>query len=171
MPKGGEQETTANLAAFDAAIAAATNAQACWQALQIVCAATAGARLFTVTTVDKTAGLARRAYTSNPIAYPVSGTKPIHRDAWFAIVHDKHQLFVANTLAGIAEVFPDHQLIGSLGCGAVVNLPVVLAGELAATVNMLDAEHHYNPARVAAIAAHLSMPAKLALLAARQFES
>ena len=42
-----------------------------------------GTRLFTVTTQDLPAGLARRAYSSMPDAYPVSGTKPLTRDGWY----------------------------------------------------------------------------------------
>ena len=80
--------------------------------------------------------------------YPVSGTKPIHKDRWFAIVHDEKRSFVANTIADIATVFPDYELIKSLGCGAVINLPVVLRGQLAATINLLDAERAYTPERV-----------------------
>ena len=39
--------------------------------------AATGGRLFTVTVIDRAAGLARRVYTSHPDTYPVSGTKPI----------------------------------------------------------------------------------------------
>ena len=161
--------TADELVAFNLAVAEATNAATCWSALMVLARAVAGCRLFTVTTVDMQAGLARRVFTSHPLAYPVTGTKPIQRDAWFAVVHEQRRMFVANTLVDIAAVFPDHALIGSLGCGSVANLPVVLMGELAATINMLDAEQHYTAGRQAAIAAHMTMPSKLALLAARQF--
>lgn len=164
-------ESDFHLQAFGAAVASATTADACWAALAALAAEVAGFKLFTVTAVDMTAGLARRSFSTNPQAYPVSGTKPIHRDAWFETVHGRREMFIANTLAAIAQVFPDHELIGSLGCGSVVNLPVVLANELAATVNLLAAEHHYTATRVAAIGRHLPVPAQLAVLAARQLGS
>ena len=100
----------------------------------------------------------------------MSGSKPIHRDRWFDIVHGEKRCFVANTIEDIASVFPDYELIASLGCGSVINLPVVIAGELVATINMLHAEQHYTPARVAAAEARLSIPAKLACALARQFD-
>jgi hypothetical protein len=75
-------------------------------------------------------------------------------------------MFVANTLSDIAKVFPDHQLIGFLGCGSVVNLPVLRAGQLVATVNLLDAEGHYTPERVERVAAELTLPAMATLLMA-----
>lgn len=156
---------------FDHAISAARNSKAVWKALEKLSWAVVGHKLFTIMTVDNAAGLARRAYTSHPRDYPVSGTKPIHRDQWFDVVHGERRSFVANTIADIAKVFPDFELIASLGCGAVMNLPVVLEDELVATVNMLDKEHHYTPERVAAAEAALSIPAKLCYALAAQFDT
>jgi len=124
-------------------------------------------RLWTVMTVDLDAGLARRAYTNMPDAYPASGTKPIVHNAWFDIVHGQHKSFVANTLPEIAAVFPDHELIGSLGCGSVLNLPVLLEGELLGTVNLLDAEGHFTPERVGQCHDVLAEPALAAMRMAR----
>ena len=100
----------------------------------------------------------------------MSGTKPIHHDQWFSVVHGEKRSFVANTIADIAKVFPDFELIASLGCGSVLNLPVVLQGALVATVNMLAAEHHYTPERVAAAEALLAIPSKLCYVLAAQFD-
>ena len=156
---------------FDHAISTAQNSKAVWKALQELSGAVVGHKLFTIMTVDNAAGLARRAYTSHPRDYPVSGTKPIHRDQWFDIVHGERRSFVANTISDIAKVFPDFELIASLGCGSVMNLPVVLQGELMATVNMLDEEHHYTPERVAAAETSLAIPAKLCYVLAVQFDT
>ena len=152
--------------AFDAELGAAAKSHAAFVALHRLADALVGTKLFTVTTVDMEAGLARRAYTSDPISYPATGTKPIVRDAWFEIVHGRHETFVANTLADIAAVFPDHQLIGSLGCGSVINLPVLRLGELVATVNLLHTERHYTPERVERVAMDLTLPAMATLLTA-----
>lgn len=162
-----QTHSSPQLLAFDRAIASATTARACWSALEVLAAEVAGHKLFTVMTADLVADVARRVYTSDAAAYPVSGTKPITHDRWFEIVHGQRKTFVANTLADIATVFPDHEKIGALGLGSVVNLPVVLAGELAATINLLHQEHFYSAARVAKLEASLSIPGKLALLAAR----
>ena len=153
------------LAAFDRALGAATRPDAAFDALHALTRATVGVRLFTIMTVDMQAMLARRAYTSDPENYPCSGTKPVEMNSWFEVVHTRREMFVANTLAEIAEVFPDHALIGSLGCGSVVNLPIELGGRLAATMNILDREHHYTPARTAVVRTELALPAKAALLA------
>ncbi len=150
-----------DLADFDHAIAQASDAASVWRALEGLARAVPGHKLFTVMTVDMAAGLARRAYSSNVSDYPVSGTKPIHRDQWFDVVHGQKRSFVANTIEDIAAVFPDYPLIQSLGCGSVMNLPVVLKGELVATINMLHVEQYYTAERVAAAEELLTVPAKL----------
>ena len=142
----------------------------CWHALQNLFAETVGFKLFTVMTVDLKNQVARRAYSNNVEAYPVSGTKPITYDRWFDIVHRQKRSFVANTIAEIAAVFPDHEKIWSLGCGAVVNLPLIIDGGLAATINILDAEHHYTPERVAIIEAKLARPSLVAYNRAKALE-
>ena len=159
------------LGEFDREIGAARGSEAAWAALCRYASAIAGHRLFTVMTVDLDAGLARRAYSDHPAEYPVTGTKLIQRDAWFDIVRGQRRSFVANTISGIAKVFPDFELIRSLGCGSVVNLPVVLGDELAAIINLLNAEHFYTPERVAALESQLALPAKLCCALAARFDA
>jgi hypothetical protein len=156
---------------FEDAVSNACDSAAVWQALREYSLAVAGHQLFTVMTVDMEAGLARRAFSDHPAEYPASGTKPIHRDAWFDIVHGQRRSFIANTIEEIATVFPDHELIASLGCGSVWNLPVVLKGDLVATINMLDAPHHYAPELVAVAQAQLAIPARLCCALAALFDS
>jgi len=157
----------AALAEFRAALANDTHGEAPWQALQALAQELIGCKLFTVTTVDLDANLARRLYTNMAEAYPVSGTKPITVDPWFELVVEGRKLFVANTLDEIANHFPDWELIGSLGCGSCVNMPVVVGGTVLGTVNMLDEEQHFTLERVALIE-NLQVPAIAAFLAARE---
>ncbi|MEZ5667174.1 MAG: ATP-binding cassette domain-containing protein [Alphaproteobacteria bacterium] len=115
--------------------------------------AAVGTRLFTVLTLDRAAGLARRAYTSHPVDYPVSGAKPIQANDWFAQVVDRGETFVANDHAGVAAVFFDHELIRSLGCESAVNLPIADGGTVVGTVNILHQAGWFTPERVAALEA------------------
>jgi len=154
------------IAQFDAAIAEAKGADQAFGALQALVQATVGAKLFTYMSVDMANEVARRAYTSDPANYPASGTKPIRYNSWFDIVHKERRYFVANTIEAIAEVFPDYELIDSLGCQSVVNMPVVIGGELVGTVNMLDVTDYYTPERVQMIRDVIAVPAKLAALVA-----
>ena len=114
-------------------------------------AALAGARLFTVTRIDHARGLARRIYTSHPLDYPTSGTKPVQPDGWTRQVIDGQRSFVANSTAEFAIYFPDHALINRLGCQSALNVPVVDGGVTVATVNILDDEGRFAPATVLAV--------------------
>jgi hypothetical protein len=120
-----------------------------YDTLHAACAAL-GTRLFTVTTQDIPAGLARRAWSSMPAEYPVSGTKPLTRDGWYDHCITGQQTFVANTTPEFAKYFFDHALISSLGLGSCINVPVVYAGQVLGTINLLAEEHHFTPAKLAA---------------------
>ncbi|MCF8486343.1 MAG: GAF domain-containing protein [Rhodobacteraceae bacterium] len=152
-------------ATFAAALSAATKPEQPFEALHRLTVQTIGARLFTVTTVEDHGRLARRSYSSHPHEYPVSGTKIVEPSRWNAIVLDQRQSFVANSLAQIAEVFPDHALIGSLGLGSVINMPVILKGQICTTLNLLDVPGYYTPARVAFVTGQLTLPTMAAQLA------
>lgn len=149
---------------FNQTLSAAQHSDEVFGALHHLTNALVGAKLFTIMRVDMDAMLARRSYTSDTESYPTSGTKPVEMNRWFDVVHGRQESFVANTLADIATVFPDHELIGSLGCGSVINLPVILGGKLVGTVNMLDAERHYTPERVAVVERELVLPSMAAWL-------
>ena len=59
-------------------------------------------------------------------------------------------VIVANDIAGIAAVFPDHALIKSLGCESVINVPIVIGGEVLGTINCLHVAGFYTEEKVAA---------------------
>lgn len=161
-----DAEILSALAAYDRTIAATQRGDAAWTPLQTLARTLIGAKLFTVMIVDMGRELSQRAYSSDPEAYPVSGTKPIRYDDWFDIIHRQRRPFVANTIGDIAKVFPDHELIWSLGCGSVVNIPIEIGGELVGTINCLDAEHHYDEARLKRVD-YLKTPGKLSYLLSR----
>ena len=130
-----------------------SQAQATYAALHADCAAF-GTRLFTVTVMDDPGQLTHRAYTSHPVEYPVSGTKPITRDGWYDQCITARQTFVANTTPEFARYFFDHALITSLGLGSCINVPIFAPeGQVLGTVNLLAEEHHFTPHKLAAYAA------------------
>lgn len=108
-----------------------------------------GARLFTVTVLDHAAGVARRAYSSHPEDYPVTGTKPMGSSPWADQVIGRGEVFVANETSGFASFFSDHALINELGCEAAMNIPVSDGRQVVGTVNILDAAGHFTPDRAA----------------------
>lgn len=156
-------DTNSARRAFEQALSQAQDATGTYDALCALTKATVGAKLFTVMTADMDAMLARRVYTDDAENYPTTGTKEIEMNRWFEQVHGRHETFVSNTLADIDTVFPDAELIGRLGCGAVINLPVILGGKMVATVNILHEEGYYTPERVAEAEEVLRLPAMAAL--------
>ena len=159
----------AALATFNGALSEMKSGDDGWQALRVLAETLVGAKLFTVSVVDWANEHAGRVFTSHPEAYPVSGTKPIRYDDWFEIVHKQRQTYVANTLATMSDHFFDRDIIASLGCGSVVNLPIEVAGEMVGTVNLLHEENFYTPERLARVP-HLALPAKAAYLATWYFQ-
>ena len=157
---------------FIAAVSVARVSAAAWKALEDLAEAVVGHLLFTVTVADVSANVVRRAYSSRPTEYATSGTKPLRGNTgdWFETVFNQRRTFVANTIGDIAKVFPDHELIGSMGLGSVVNFPVVLGRELVATINLLDVTGHYTPERVTPIETQLAIPGRLCAALVRHFD-
>jgi hypothetical protein len=159
-------------ARFVDAISMAKDSLSAWKALEDLAGALVGHQLFTVMISDVPAALVRRAYSNRPGEYPTSGTKPLRGNTgdWFDTVFVKRRTFVANTIEDIAKVFPDHELIGSMGLGSVLNLPVVLEGDLVAAINLLAETSHFTPERIAAAEAQLAVPARLCTSLAWHFD-
>ncbi len=135
-------------------------------AFDALCALTVehvGVKLFTIMTRDPENGEAERIYSNMPDSYPVSGRKPANRSRWSEVVIERRRTFVANDIADIAEVFSDHELIRSLGCESVINVPVEIDGEVVGTINCLHEAGFYTPDRIAAAEA-LKLPAAACFL-------
>lgn len=148
---------------FTAAIAESDGPQKAFDALCALTRDHVGAKLFTVMTHDSRTGVAGRVYSNMPDAYPVSGTKPANETDWSRQVIGEKRTFVANDIDAIAAVFDDHALIKSLGCESVINVPIIVAGEVRGTINCLHEAGFYTPERVAAAEA-LKLPGAVCLL-------
>jgi hypothetical protein len=110
-----------------------------------------GVRLFTVLAWDDGRGALNRVHSSHPVEYPMGGEKTFSREApWIRRVVVEQQPYLGRDRAAVAAVFGDHELIASLGCGAVVNVPVIDGGRILGVLNLLDAEGAYDQGSVAA---------------------
>ncbi len=156
--------TETPLARFTLALSAARTRAVAIEALGAYAEATVAVRLFTITTLDYTAKLHRRNYSNMPEVYPVSGDKPLTMDNWSAQVLDRRENYIANTIADMGPAFPDAALIASVGCGSVLNMPVILRGQVVATLNLLDREGFFDAATVARCEAALGLPAMACFL-------
>jgi GAF domain-containing protein len=92
-----------------------------------------------------------------------AGTKTVDSDRWARQVLDGRENFVANDIASIAEVFDDHELIRSLGCESVLNIPIVVGGDVLGTINLLHEAGFYTPDRQVA-AEILKLPGSVCFL-------
>ena len=122
-----------------------------------------GVKLFTVMTSDTGRRVSERVYSNMPDAYPVSGTKPYNETHWSDITLRQKRTFVANTIEDIADVFDDHELIKSLGCKSVINVPIIVDGLVLGTINCLHEAGFYTEERVRAADA-LKLPGTVCMM-------
>jgi len=111
-----------------------------------------GVILFTVLQwIPKRSSL-RRLFTSHPAEYPVGGEKKVEiSPGWLGTVIEDKKPFLAADLDALREVFADSELIQRLGCGAVINVPVLGGGgNVMGVLALLDVEGRYTQQSVEA---------------------
>jgi hypothetical protein len=118
--------------------------QALFLALDRAMGATLGHRLFTVLRYHPEAQETERLYTSQGAAYPVGGRKAVRPTPATACLFGERRPYIGRTAADIRASFGDAELILSLGCESVLNLPVVFDGRILGTVNLLHAAGWYD---------------------------
>jgi len=133
-----------HLSAVAAALGAPDQPAATFVALDRALAATLGHKLFTILRWDAERRESERLYTNQPAAYPVGGRKPMNPTTWSRQVLDERRPYVGRTAADIRAHFFDHELIASLGCASIVNLPVVWNGGVLGTLNALHEAGWYD---------------------------
>lgn len=148
-----------------AAQAADDQPGATFRAIDRALAETPGTILFTILVRHAALKQNERFYTNMPVEYPVGGCKPITDTAWSRRLFDEGLPYIGYTRADIAEVFFDHELIWSLGCESVLNMPVRWAGQTLGTFNLLHRAGHYNEGHVAQVRliAQLALPGLLGI--------
>jgi GAF domain-containing protein len=106
-----------------------------------------GVRLFTISAIADSGTTMARVYSTHPAVYPVGGKKSFTGDTspiWFKQVIEGQQPFLGPDKEALRTFFFDHETIEALGCGAIVNVPVVADGETIGSINFLDAEGRYD---------------------------
>ena len=153
---------------FLATLAEPGQPRAIFAALERIAIETVGTRLFTAMTFDMVRMKGTRIYSGNESAYPTGGWKDVTPGLWVDTVLEGKRAFWALTIEEIAVVFPDFALIQSLGCESAMNLPVVVAGRVIGTVNLLHEKGYYTAERVAAASEQLLPFATVAFLTASE---
>lgn len=128
--------TLADIEAVAEIAASAPEPDAVFRAVEDLARGAIGFRLFTVMRLHAAMQEVERLYSSLPDAYPVSGRKPKQGTPWGAQVLDRGEIFVANTPDEVRAAFADHELIFSLGIGAIMNVPIRFRGRSLGTMNI-----------------------------------
>jgi GAF domain-containing protein len=152
-----------HLAAAAAALGDADQPNATFRALETAMHAAIGAKLFTIL-LKHSDGSSER-FWSNRSEYAVGGRKPPNDTVWSRHVLAEQRCYRANDYEGVKAVFFDHELIRSLGCESVLNIPVVWRGETLGTINLLHQAGHYGESdeTTGKLFAALAVPAFLLL--------
>ena len=107
-----------------------------------------GHKLFTVLRYDKNSLELERIYTNNPLNYPLKGIKKITNTDWSKMVLVDGKVYIGYNSSDIKSSFPDYELIEKLGCRSVMNIPLILKGNVVGSVNLLNTENWYNDHQV-----------------------
>jgi hypothetical protein len=142
------------LAASTEVMVRAASPQALYGRIDSAVKSLVGHRLFTLLVVAEGGREVERIYSSDPVAYPLTGRKPMVPTPWGDHVIKGLQPWHGRTMADIRRTMTgaDHALIESLGCGSCINIPVIVMGRMIGTMNVLDAENAYADEAVAALA-------------------
>ncbi|MEM7406391.1 MAG: GAF domain-containing protein [Pseudomonadota bacterium] len=130
------------------ACAEAPTPEAAFQVIADAADQALGHRLLTVLRLDADTMEVERYFSTDPVAYPPGGTKPMRTTWWGQHVLVNGQPYIGYNGDDIREHFADHDVILGLGLASILNLPVRLQGRTLGTVNMLNVEGHYAQADV-----------------------
>ena len=118
------------------------------QALAALMQRELGWRLCTV--MRHEGGFNQRIWSSDPLAYPPGGRKPVREGTeWTRVLLREGRPFLCRDAAAIRAHFADAETILALGCESCLNLPILREGRVTGTVNLLHAAHHYDDASAA----------------------
>lgn len=135
---------------FAAALARPDNQpEAGFAALHAYAAALVGAKIFTVLAFDLRRQEVTRRFSSDPRLYPVGVTDKLYDTIWERTLIGEKKPLVLNDHAALASLLPEADRLKAIGAEAMLNLPVVVAGDVLGALNMLHDSGRYTPARVA----------------------
>jgi GAF domain-containing protein len=109
-----------------------------------------------------------RPYSSNPEQFPVADADPVQDTRWFRQLFVAKRPVVANDEASIAEWLPDFDP-KDLGYASLLNLPIVIGGEVVGLINMMGRRHLFDDSRVEAARSQTPLAALVLLTRLARF--
>jgi hypothetical protein len=136
---------------------------ATFRAIDAALADAPGHILFTVLVHHPGLKQTERFYSNQPQAYPIRGRKPITDSSWMQRVMIRGEPYIGRTREDVATHFFDHELIHSLGCDSILNMPVRWRGETMGTLNLCHHAGRYDESHLPRVKliAQLALPALL----------
>jgi hypothetical protein len=125
--------------------------------IAVACDALLGPGLLTVNLVAARPGKPgdefelQRAWSSNPVDYPVGGRKRKAATAWTQQLLVRGEVFVGEGEEALAAAFDDATRIAALGLKSVINVPLLSGNDCIATFNVLGMRASWRPEEIAAV--------------------
>ncbi|ASW00930.1 GAF domain-containing protein [Paraburkholderia aromaticivorans] len=130
-----------------------------WQTIEQALTQVYGQRLFTVLAYDEQSRRLGRLHSNRPDINPVGGFKRVTESRWVDHVLHRGEIFVGSTREDIKAVFSEYEVLWSIGCESVLNIPVRKNGLTIGTMNLLAGAGQYDHAdvRLAVVFAQLAV--------------
>ncbi|AMU04642.1 hypothetical protein A2T82_35690 (plasmid) [Burkholderia cenocepacia] len=107
-----------------------------------------GQRLFTILAYDEVSSRLGRLHTNRPDINPVGGVKRVTQSHWAEQVLRRGEIYRGSTREDIKTVFSEYELLWSIGCESVLNIPVRKGGLTLGTLNLLGEAGLYDHADI-----------------------
>lgn len=110
-----------------------------------------GVRTMTILATAPDRCIVHRIGTSDPQHFPIGGSDPIDQAAWSRRIFGDKRPVVTNTPAEMQEFIPETGDLVTLGYGSTLCVPVIIAGDVRGTVNLLGDEKIFTADTLAAV--------------------
>jgi hypothetical protein len=107
-----------------------------------------GQRLFTVLACDEASSRLGRLHSNRLDINPVGGLKRVTQSRWSDQVLRRGEIFVGSSREDIKAVFSEYEVLWSIGCESVLNIPVRKSGVTLGTMNLLGEAGLYDHADI-----------------------
>jgi hypothetical protein len=107
-----------------------------------------GQRLFTVLAYDEASSRLGRLHSNRLDINPVGGLKRVTQSRWSDQVLRRGEIFVGSSREDIKAVFSEYEVLWSIGCESVLNIPVRKNGVTLGTMNLLGEAGLYDHADI-----------------------
>jgi len=118
-----------------------------------------GVTTMTILATAPDRSIVHRIGTSDAAGFPLGGFDPIDDGPWSRRIFVERLPVIGNTSAEMARYIPETAELEAAGFGSTICVPVIVAGEVRGTVNLLGAAGVFTPDVLAAVDALLPLAA------------